>query len=515
MSQHAVFAHMADPNSHDHAPDGVERIDTHAAVVFLSGDYAYKIKRAVRLPYLDFSTLEKRRAVCEREVEINRRTAPDIYLGVLPIVRTCDGLLAIAGKGEPVEWAIKMRRFDQAELFDRLARAGALPLEMMQPLAREVADLHSGERPQRSRDGAKMMKQVIEPVLTSLGGDPAVLNKSEVADYAADARRELRAQSSLLRARAGQGYVRHCHGDLHLQNIVRIDGTPVLFDAIEFDERIATIDTLYDVAFLLMDLWHRDLRAHANLLLNAYLAQTGQDRPVVSLRGLALLPLFLSVRASVRAMVGLDRLPFTKKAGQKAARDDVAVYFRMAREFLQPQAPQLIVIGGLSGTGKSTLAVALAPAVGAAPGAVVFRSDIERKRLAGVGETTRLDAAQYTAAATGRVYRALAAKAKAALGAGRTVVVDAVFARPDQRARIEQIAGDAGAPFAGLWLEAPDRAMVERVEARKGDASDANARVVTEQLTYDTGPIAWHHVDAGGSPEDVHLRAMEVLKALR
>ena len=436
-------------------PETVERIDTHAAVVFLAGKYAFKIKRAVKLPYLDFSTLEKRRAVCEREVQINRRTAPDIYLGVVPIVRTGEGLLAIGGEGEPVEWAVKMRRFDQAELFDRQAHAGTLPLDLMRSLAKEVADLHVGETPIRKFDGADMMKQVIEPLMASLGRDRSVLDEKDVADYAAAVRRELRAQAGLLRDRARQGYVRHCHGDLHLQNIVRIDGEPVLFDAIEFDERIATIDTLYDKAFLLMDLWHRDLRGHANQLLNAYLRHAGRERPIASLRGLALLPLFLSVRASVRAMVGLDRLPFTAKAGIKAARRDVAVYFRLAREFLQPEAPRLIAIGGLSGTGKSTLAAALAPDIGAVPGAVVFRSDIERKRLAGVEETTRLTAAHYSAAATGRVYRALAAKAETALAAGRTVIMDAVFARPDQRQRAEQLARRAGVPFTGLWLEAP------------------------------------------------------------
>ncbi|MDA7947834.1 MAG: AAA family ATPase [Hyphomicrobiaceae bacterium] len=513
MSQDVVFAHMARPVSYAPVPDKVERIDTHAAVIFLAGNFAYKLKRAVKLPYLDFSTLKQRRAICTREVEINRRTAPDVYLGVVPIVRAAEGTLEIDGLGEPVEWAIRMRRFDEAELFDRLASAGNLPLGLMAPLADEIAALHGGERSRRNIDGAAMMKGVVEPVLKSLGRDVSVLKSQDVADLARALRRELRAQAGLLRTRARQGYVRHCHGDLHLQNIVRIDGNPVLFDAIEFDDRMATVDTLYDLAFLLMDLWHRGLSTHANTLLNAYLQRSCKRRPMGSLRGLALLPLFLSVRASVRSMVALDRLAFANRAGSAAARRDAGEYLQLARDVLQPASPRLVAIGGLSGTGKSTLAAALAPDVGAVPGAIVLRSDIERKRLAGVNKTTRLKSEHYTPAATGRVYRALFAKAESALDAGRTVILDAVFARPHQRRRVAEIAREANVPFTGIWLEASDQALIERVEARRGDASDANARVVRNQLGYEIGEIDWHRVNASGARDKVRNRVFKLLRS--
>jgi hypothetical protein len=502
---------MGKRSSYDPSPEAVKRIDTHAAVVFLAGGYAYKIKRAVRLPYLDFSTLEKRREVCEREVEINRNTAPDIYLGVVPIVRLGDGTLSIGGSGVPVEWAVKMRRFCQADLFDALAGKGALSIELMAPLAATIADMHARSKPVRDMGGVQAMADVVASTTASLMQAPPQLKASKVKDFARALRGTLRAGSTLLDARARKGTVRRCHGDLHLRNIVLIEGQPVLFDAIEFDEAIATVDIFYDLAFLLMDLWHRGLTHHANALFNAYLRAPGTREPLASLRGLALMPLFLAVRASVRAMVTLDRLPFVTGADQREAVGELGEFFELANMFLKPPPPRLIAVGGLSGTGKSTLAAALAPDIGAVPGALVVRSDIERKRLAGAGETMRLGSAHYSAAATGRVYRALYAKARVALAAGHSVILDAVFAKEDQRVRAEEIAREAKVPFTGLWLEAPDRQLIERVETRSSDASDADARVVRRQLGYETGHVSWERVDASGEPHIVKARAVGAL----
>jgi len=509
--QDAVFAFMGARSSYDPRPDTVKRIDTHSAVIFLVGGFAYKIKRAVHLSYLDFSTLEKRFEVCQREVAINRITAPDIYLGVVPIVLSADGSLAIDGSGEPIEWAVKMRRFCQAGLFDRLASEDALPLELMTPLAATIADLHGKSRIVRGSDAAQSMTRVVESITASLALAPPLLEASEVKQLTRAMQKELRARSALLDARALRGAVRRCHGDLHLRNIVLIEDQPVLFDAIEFDEAIATVDIFYDLAFLLMDLWHRGLNVHANALFNAYLRRTGLRAPLVSLQGLALLPLFLAARAGVRAMVTLDRLPVVTGADRQEAISELSEFFTLANMFLNPPPPRLVAVGGLSGTGKSTLAAALAPNIGAAPGALVIRSDVERKRLAGAGETARLGPGHYSAAATGRVYRALGAKAMVALAAGHSVILDAVFAREDQRARAQDVANKAKVPFTGLWLEAPDRQLIERVEARRGDASDADAGVVRQQLGYETGPVSWVRVNAGGDPDTVRKRAAAAL----
>ena len=509
--QDAVFAFMGARSSYDPRPDTVKRIDTHSAVIFLVGGFAYKIKRAVHLSYLDFSTLEKRFEVCQREVAINRITAPDMYLGVVPIVRLGDGSLAIGGSGERVEWAVKMRRFCQAGLFDRLASEDALPLELMTPLAATIADLHGKSRIVRGSDAAQSMTRVVESITASLALAPPLLEASEVKQLTRAMQKELRARSALLDARALRGAVRRCHGDLHLRNIVLIEDQPVLFDAIEFDEAIATVDIFYDLAFLLMDLWHRGLNVHANALFNAYLRRVGLREPLASLQGLVLLPLFLAARAGVRAMVTLDRLPFVTGADRQEAIGELSEFFTLANMFLNPPPPRLLAVGGLSGTGKSTLAAALAPGIGAAPGALVVRSDFERKRLAGVDETKRLEAGQYSAAVTGRVYAALARKAKTALAAGHSVILDAVYAREDQRGRVEQIAREAKVSFTGLWLEAPGRQLIKRVEARTGDASDADAGVVRKQLAYETGAVSWRRIDASGNPEKVKARAVAAL----
>jgi aminoglycoside phosphotransferase family enzyme/predicted kinase len=509
--QNAVFAFMGDRSSYDPSPDKVQRIDTHAAVVFLSGEFAYKIKRAVRLPYLDFSTLDKRLEVCGREIEINRKIAPDIYIGVVPIMRREDGALAIGGTGEPVEWAVKMRQFCQAGLFDVLASEGKLPIALIPPLASTISGMHAKAKKIRGANGASSMARIVSSTTATLKHAPPLLDASGVKCLARDMRAALKAQSALLDERARKGMVRRCHGDLHLRNIVLIEGQPVLFDAIEFDEAIATVDTFYDLAFLIMDLWHRGLTDHANVLFNAYLRAPVAREPLASLEGLALMPLFLACRAAIRAMVTLDKLPFVTGADQKNAEGELIEFFELANMFLKPPLPRLIAVGGLSGTGKSTIAAALAPEVGAVPGALVIRSDIERKRLAGAAETTRLGSAHYSAVATGHVYKALNAKAQVALRAGHSVILDAVYAREHQRERAEEIAREAKVSFTGLWLEAPDRDLMNRVEARTGDASDANADVVRQQLAYETGPVSWHKVDASGEPGKVKARVTAML----
>jgi uncharacterized protein len=273
---------------------------------------------------------------------------------------------------------------------------------------------------------------------------------------------------------------------------------PVPFDALEFSEALATIDVLYDLAFLLMDLDVRGDRQAANAVLNAYVA----FEPVGGeIEGLACLPLFLACRAGVRAVVAMARTEQLEEREQAALRAEIRRNAALAGAYLAPARPILIAIGGLSGTGKSTLASALAAHVGSAPGALHVRSDVERKRLFGVPETQRLERQHYRIGTAQRVYSIVEDKARRALDAGHPVIVDAVFAKEDERVAIETIAREAGCEFVGLWLAAPAATLIARVETRRGDASDADRRVVREQLGYDLGNIAWTQVDAAGTPE--------------
>lgn len=506
--QEEVIAFLTDPATYGNRVAAVGRIDTHAAIVFLAGDDVYKIKRAVRFPFLDFSTLDKRRRACEREVEVNRLTAPDLYLGAVPITRAPDGHLAFTGRGAVVEWAVHMRRFDEAATLDRLAGGSALTADLFDRLAERIADLHDRAPAVEIDDPAGEISSVALDSCAEMEDAPGLFPVAELEDLTARTRAALKRNTDLIAARARAGAIRRCHGDLHLGNVALIDGAPVIFDAIEFDEALATIDVLYDLAFLLMDLWEHGLTSAANRVLNRWLIA---HRSADDLSGLALLPLFLSMRAAIRAKVAAARAPHLDGDKRQAAEREARGMFAAARAFLDPAPVRLVAIGGLSGTGKTTVAMALAPDIGPAPGAVVLRSDVIRKALFGVAETERLPDKAYTPQASERVYAEMEAAAARVLAAGHGAVLDAVHSRPKERDAAGAIARTAGVPFTGIWLQASEQILVERVEARRGDASDATAEVVRKQFAYQTGNIDWTVVDTGGSREDTVARARSAL----
>ncbi len=480
----------------------MERIDTHASVLVLAGKRAYKLKRAARFDYLDFSTVERRRALCEAEVRLNRRTAPALYRRVVAVTEEADGSYALGGRGTPVDWVVEMNRFPQEALLDRLAADGALGLALMPPLAEALAAFHRHAAPRPDHGGRAGVAWIIDGNAAGFAEfgrtclDPSVVRR--VID---DSRRELARQAETLERRRAAGLVRQCHGDLHLRNIVLLDGRPTLFDGVEFNDEIACTDVLYDLAFLLMDLWRRGLPGHANRLWNHYLGEMGE------MDGLALLPLFLSCRAAVRAKTSATAAHLQPEGPRRAELEAAACeYLDMAGYLLHPSAPCLVAVGGLSGSGKSTLAHALAPALGTVPGAVVLRSDEIRKRLCGVPLLEPLGPEGYSADVTARVYATISAQAAAILRAGHSVVADAVHAHAGDRRAIEQVAEAASVPFVGLWLEAPEPTLAERVTGRRSDASDADAGIVHRQLADDLGDLAWPRLDAS-APADTVLAA--------
>lgn len=502
-AQQPVIDFLGDVGSHGGAP--VKRIDTHAALVFLAGDRVLKIKRAVRFPFLDFSTLGKRRAACEAEIKVNRAFAPAIYRGVVPITRDSAGRLAIGGKGEPVEWAVEMRRFDESQTLDHLAESGRIDEALADQLARTIAAAHRVAPTMTNAHFAETLADIIAQNETELAAEPDLFSLENLRALAAATRDAFDRVKPLLQARERAGLVRRCHGDLHLGNVVLIEDKPVLFDAIEFDDRIATGDVLYDLAFLLMDLIERGLRPAANIVFNRYLIETQR---VHDLDALAALPLFMSVRAAIRAKVTAARRKHSD-AREKRSRD-ARSYADLAREALQAAKPKLVAIGGLSGTGKSLLARTLASEILPMPGPVVLRSDIERKAMFGVAETETLPKSVYTAEATAKVYATLAAKARRVVASGHSAIVDAVFAQPGERTAIANAAGSAD--FAGLFLTAGLQSRLERIGARTGDASDANAAIVQEQEKFELGRINWARVDASGTPEETVIRAKVALE---
>jgi predicted kinase len=402
-----------------------------------------------------------------------------------------------------------MARFDQRGLLDRLAATGALDLSVMRPLADTVAAFHAAAEARRDHGGSAGMRWVIEGNADALAGEYRdVFDQRRVDHVMTRTRSALVQHTDRLDRRRAAGHVRQCHGDLHLRNIVLIDGHPVLFDAIEFNDEIACIDTLYDVAFLLMDLWRRDLPAHANAVLNGYITEARE------LEDIALLPLFLSCRAAVRAKTSASAAQVQTVADDRRRLEATArEYLSLADTLLEPAQPQLVAVGGFSGTGKSTLARGIAPSLGATPGALVLRSDEIRKQLCGVRRLDPLGPEGYTDAVTERVYRTLIDRASTMLATGRSVVVDAVFRRADQRAAVAAAATAAGAPFSGLWLDAPIDTLLSRVAARRHDPSDASTEVIRRQLAQGANDVEWVRLDASGAADAVLQSAADTIAA--
>ena len=501
-----LLAFLSDGRSYGLPDAEVERITTHAAHVFLVGERAYKMKRPVRYSFLDFTTLDQRRSALEAELELNRRTAPMLYRRLVAVTRAGGDRLALAGSGEPIEWLLEMARFDQEARLDRIAERGELTPAIVDDLAAAIAVFHEQAAVRPACGGHAGMHEVIEGNAEDLATLPeSIFGAEQSARLTARCREELSRRRDLLEERRRSGRVRHCHGDLHLGNIVLLEGRPVLFDCLEFDEALASTDTLYDLAFLLMDLQHQDLAALAQRLLNGYLDALWDDG------GLALLPLFLACRAAIRAKVlGLA----AAHAGDGPGAAEVVEarhYLERALAYLAPPPARLVALGGVSGTGKSTLARQLAPALGPAPGAVILRSDVVRKRLHGVAPGDRLPPEAYRKEASRAVYDALAARAAVLVRAGHAAIVDAVFLDPDERAQIERVATDAGVPFQGLWLTAPEEVLVQRLTARTGDASDATPDVLRLQLATAPGALTWPTIDVSGSREEVSAQSRAVL----
>jgi aminoglycoside phosphotransferase family enzyme/predicted kinase len=501
--QDDVFALLSDPATHGGAP--VRRIDTHAASVFLAADRVYKVKRAVRFPFLDYSTLALRKRACDAELKVNRSFAPDIYRRVVAITRD-NGRLALDGKGEPVEWAVEMRRFDENATLDHLAGRGAIDAALADALGRAVAAAHASAPVVEPGPWLDALARFIAQNDAAFRDVPALFRAADAGDLDAKSRALYTRVLPLLRERGRLGLIRRGHGDLHLGNIALIDGKPVPFDAIEFDPVIASGDVLYDLAFLLMDLVERGLTQAANIVLNRYLAAT---RRAEDLDALAALPLFMSVRAAIRAKVTAARLTDTGARG--AITKSAQAYFRLACTLIAPPAPILVAVGGLSGTGKSVFARALAPEIPPLPGAVVLRSDVERKVLFGVAETEALPPHAYTREAGQRVYASLAAKARRAIAAGHSAIIDAVYAAPAERSEIAAIAAARGVPFHGLFLTADLATRLARVGSRVNDASDADENVARTQEGYDLGALSWRSVDASGTPDATLARGRAAL----
>jgi aminoglycoside phosphotransferase family enzyme/predicted kinase len=475
----ALIEGLLRPGAYGHPAADIQWAETHISWVLLAGDFAYKIKKPVDFGFLDFSTLERRRFFCQEELRLNRRHARDLYLAVVPIA---DHPPRLDGSGIPVEYAVRMRRFDEANRFERLAESGRLLPEHLDALAASLAAFHAAIHrstaedahglPERQRLAAEFNFAKLRPLLD----DPATLaDLDSLHDWT---RAEYARREPLLWQRKREGFVREGHGDLHLGNIVLFDGRPTLFDAIEFSENLRWIDTLSELAFTVMDLEARGAAALAYRLLNRYLEIVGDYA------GLPLFHYYRLYRALVRAKIALLTRQQAGDAGQRAALSARCLeYISYGLRLIRPQRPRLWITCGVSGSGKSALSARLAERLPA----IRLRSDVERKRLAPAEARSggTLGAGLYTAAATERTYRRLVDLAGTLLDAGHSVVVDATFLKREQREAQRQVAEDCGAEFLILDCRAPLEVLQARVQARAlagTDASEADLAVLARQL---------------------------------
>ncbi len=517
--QSQTIAFLSTPQAYGLPPDGrVERIDTHAAAVFLVGDRVYKLKRAVRFPFLDFSTVERRRRFCADEVTLNRRTAADLYLGVAPVLADGAGLRLgpvvgpEAARETAKDWVVVMRRFDQERLLANVAERGELTSELIGDLARTIARFHATATIEPTQGGGALLVHTVEMDVQQMQARGDLLDIALSRQLAQLMPQEAQRQAALADRRKEVGAVRRCHGDMHLKNIYLGEQGPQPFDGIEFNDRLSCIDVLYDLSFLLMDLDFRGLRGLANRALNIWLWHSWEKDEEL-FRALALLPIYLARRASIRAHVDAAGVPHIRDAAEAAGQRALARrYQAYARALFPAVKPQLVAIGGLSGTGKTTLALALAPELSPTPGAVVLRSDVVRKRMAGIALDERMPAGWYTPENSAATYDELHRLAVIALKAGRSVVLDGVYARQQEREAAEAVAREAGVSFDGIWLEAPMQTLRQRVAQRKGDASDATVAVVERQADYPIADMMWKRLNAEEDIQALERAARELLR---
>jgi hypothetical protein len=483
-SQSRLVEALHDPACYPHPVHPIRIIETHISFVVLTGTFAYKIKKSVDLGFLDFTNLEKRRFYCDEELRLNLRLAPEIYLDVVPICGTPEAP-RIGGAGEVVEYAVRMREFPQDALAERVLARGELTLRQVDKLAAGIARFHSDAPRSSEIDGFSTPEAALALALQNFAQIRTLPGQAESRPVLEEVERWTRREHARLREilaeRKREGLVRECHGDLHLGNIVFLEGEPLVFDCIEFNPELRWIDVMNEVAFLVMDLQAAGRTDFARRFLNGYLEATGDYA------GLRVLRYYCVYRAMVRAKVMLMRASQQECTPEDRASATALFgrYLSVAASCAQPSRSFVLITHGFSGSGKTTLSQPLVELTGA----IRVRSDVERKRIHGLAPKVRpgsgIAEGLYGPDATESTYRRLLDLARIIVEAGHSVIVDATFLQHRQRDMFRALAARAGIPFLIVDFNASEGLLRERILARSDrgdDASDADLAVLEHQL---------------------------------
>lgn len=477
-----VLAAMSEPTTYPHQVDRIRHLETHISHVFLTGEFAYKLKKPLQNPFLDYRTLEARKRYCAQELELNRRFSPELYVGVVAIAKDANGW-NLEGRGEIVEYAVKMREFSQDELLLSQLRSGKLTEEQVRSLGAELAAIHQAAPrlpdlsaaygspsvvAEESRDNVRALRQLAPESQRGL-----------VEELAAEIEQQLQKLEPVFAERRARGFIRECHGDLHLGNLIWRAGRVQLFDGIEFNESFRWIDLMSDLGFVLMDLEEHRQPGLANLLLNVYLEASGD------FGGLQVLNFYKVYRALVRAKVAALRANQQVSQSRAHSWEEVVEYLEYAAAAFVVRHPRLILTHGVSGSGKTFQTEPLLKL----PGLIRIRSDVERKRMEGLRGVERAGfepgAGMYTAARKNLVYQQLCAMARRGIESGWTILIDATFLQAENRQPFQQLAAELDVPLQILHFEAAEEILKARLReraARGRDASDADCNVLELQL---------------------------------
>ncbi len=483
---------------------------SHIAILFLAGDYVYKLKRAVLSKQVDFSTPEKRRLACVQEMKRSTIYAPHLILGVKSVRELPDGRIQIGGKkGVEIDTVLVMRRFPDEVLLNKLLPDTSFDRHETMELAERLADLHTKAKSFRTKWGPDDIQRVILEHEELLSCFPEIINKRSLNALTKVSLENLRRNRLLVNLRQKSGHVRKCHGDLLLSNIAYENGEFLFFSPIEYNASLDCIDVLYDLAYLMMDLEAKGLRRLANILFNQYIAYMND------MEGFPLLPLYQSMRATERAAVCAKRSSLLTGTEKESAIKEAQMYFEMARHFMTRFKPVLIACGGLSGSGKSRIAREIGGLMNPAPGAVILRENVVKKQISGCRLNEQLDTAYNTPAVEKITYDVLYQQAKSALSVGACVIIDALFYNPKERQAVAELAKTMGVPFVGLWMDAPLSVRTERVSIRKNKIDDTHFEQELEsQLSLDTGVIEWYQITTEQEKDDTTKQVIDLLNPL-